>query len=298
MRCTERHATSTPSSTSTWRSTATSSSPSARSWRSSTSPSSVRSRRGSSCRRTFPTHTRRSNGCLRGRTPATPTVVPASRSGSSRAPTSRWSRWRPRCTGGRRRPTGASSTSTRRTSGCSNARCARATREPCASAWPATTCSRSRGRSPSRDIWVLATASTSRCSRGWRLRSRAPCSTWPVTSCSTRRSWRARTARRRSPTCRAASTRTRRRRTSSSHSSTSRRARRPGVASHSASARRSWPDTRSARSRTASRIVHSTGRPPLSMLPSRTPSTPTSREPGTADGSVTPSTGARCRSRG
>ena len=57
-----------------------------------------------------------------GERPASPERARASRSGSSRARTSRWSRSRPRCTTGRRRPTDEARLRRARTSACSSAR--------------------------------------------------------------------------------------------------------------------------------------------------------------------------------
>src|SRR5690606_3668972 len=67
-----------------------------------------------------------------------------SRCGSSRARTSRWRPSRPSCTGGRRRRTPPSPTSTRTTCACSTTPCAPRGPTPCASASRATTCSTSR----------------------------------------------------------------------------------------------------------------------------------------------------------
>ena len=137
-----------PSSTSTWRSTATSSSPSRPSSACSTSQSSTRCPRASCSRPTSPTPTPRSTDSSRGRMSATPRVARPSRSGSSRAPTSRWSRSRPNCTTGLRLPTTRRRMSTPRTSACSRPPCARPSRAHCAWESPRTTSSMSHGRSP------------------------------------------------------------------------------------------------------------------------------------------------------
>ena len=110
-----------------------------------------------------------------------PPVRPAargSRSASSRARTSRWSRSRPSCTAGRRPRSPPRPRSTRTTSGCWTARCDPSARRDV------------RIGVASHNLFHVALAhltrrataasarrSTSRCSRAWRPRRRAPCAT-------------------------------------------------------------------------------------------------------------------------
>ncbi len=203
-----------PSSTSTWRSSATSTSPSTRSSPSSTRRSSRRCRPASCCRPTSRTPTPPSTGSAAGPTSAMPAVERASRSGSSRAPTWPWRRWRPSSTTGRRLPTPTRARSTRPTSGCSRQRSPRETRAPSGSASPVTTSSRSPTPSSSPNTSGPPSASTWRCWRAWRLPRRARCASGSGSSCCTPPSSRSPTARPRSPTSRDGSTRTPRRRTS------------------------------------------------------------------------------------
>ena len=154
---------------------------------------------------------RRSTGSCAGRARRERRAAAAgSRSGSSRARTWRWSSSRPSCTAGSPRRTRRRPTSTPATRRCSTRSCDADVRRACStSASRATTCSTWRGRS----TLVAATrlrriASSSRCSRAWRRRRRAPSTNARGRCCSTRRSSPPTTSPPASPTSRVASTRT------------------------------------------------------------------------------------------